>query len=148
MTASYPLDEAGKARRDEWLRLFTTRQDVDAPPAHPADAVLEPTFRHFGGFWDASLAPFFAETYAVSGLERKTVELIATAALAVRGWETGVRAHARLALDAGATPDEVRGAILVVLGIGGITAVASGLAWAEPILQQFDADDRQRPSAD
>jgi AhpD family alkylhydroperoxidase len=134
---SYPLDDEGAARRDVWLARFL--HDPESPPAaDPADRLLEPMLDHLGDYWNERIAPFFAELYAVSGLERKTVELIATALLALRGWETGVRAHARLALDAGATPEEIRGAILVTLGIGGITAAASGLAWAEPVLAEAE----------
>ena len=136
----YPLDEAGEARREAWLARFL--HDPKAPAdesAPPADRLLEPLFAHYGDWWNERVSPFFAELYAVTGLERKTVELVATALLALRGWETGVRAHTRLALEAGATPDEIRGAILVTLGIGGITAAASGLAWAEPVLEEAEA---------
>jgi AhpD family alkylhydroperoxidase len=45
--------------------------------------------------------------YGSSGLDRKTVELIVTALLALRGWETGVRTHAALAREAGASPEEI-----------------------------------------
>jgi AhpD family alkylhydroperoxidase len=126
------LDEAARARRDRWLSLFVHRPDEvgEVEPEAQLAAILE----HYPDFWNERIAPFFAELYATSGLEAKTVELIATALLALRGWETGVRAHATLALKSGATPDEVRGAILVTLGVGGITAAASGLAWAEPVL--------------
>ena len=134
---TYPLDDDAAARRDARHERF--QHDPAAPRAvDPADRVLEPMLDHLGDYWNERVAPFFAEVYAVSGLERKTVELIATALLALRGWETGVRAHARLALDAGATADEIRGAILVTLGIGVITAVASGLAWAEPVLAEAE----------
>ena len=137
---SYPLDEAARARRDAWLKEFLHESGAEGAPAlTDADRVLDPLLDHFGAFWNEAISPFFAELYAVSGLEPKTVELIAIAALALRGWETGVRAHTRLALQSGATPDEIRGAILVTLGIGGVTAVASGLAWAEPILVAAEA---------
>ena len=136
----YPLDDEGQARKDAWLGRFLYDPTEPQPSTRAdADRVLDPMLEHLGQFWNESISPFFAELYAVSGLEPKTVELIATAALALRGWETGVRAHARLALQSGATPDEVRGAILVVLGIGGITAAASGLAWAEPVLAEAEA---------
>lgn len=131
------LDPAAQQRRDRWLDLFTHASQDD----RPADPVLSPLIDHYGDFWNKRIAPFFAELYATTGLDPKTVELIATALLALRGWETGVRAHAALALRSGATPDEVRGAILVTLGIGGITAAASGLAWAEPILAGVQADE-------
>jgi AhpD family alkylhydroperoxidase len=126
------LDEAGRERRDRWLSLFTQRPD--APGEVEPEAELAAILEHYPDFWNERIAPFFAELYATTGLDPKTVELIATALLALRGWETGVRAHSTLALRSGATPDEVRGAILVTLGIGGVTAAARGLAWAEPVL--------------
>lgn len=135
----YPLDEEGEARKAAWLGNFVHDPRAPVTGQIGADHVLDPLLEHLGEFWNESVSPFFAELYAVSELEPKTVELIAIAALALRGWETGVRAHARLALASGATPDEIRGAILVILGIGGITAVASGLAWAEPVLAEAEA---------
>jgi AhpD family alkylhydroperoxidase len=142
---SFPLDEEAAKRRDVWLAkfLYDAQAVPDSEGQHPADRLLEPILNHPGGYWNERIAPFFAELYAVTGLEAKTVELIATALLALRGWETGVRAHARLALDSGASPEEIRGAILITLGIGGITAAANGLGWVEPILaahKQGDAE--------
>src|SRR4051812_43857490 len=96
------LDEEGRQRRDRWLSLFVHRPDAAAEvePEPELAAILE----HYEEFWNERIAPFFAELYATSGLEPKTVELIATALLALRGWETGVRAHTSLALRSGATP--------------------------------------------
>ncbi len=136
---TYPLDERGEAHKAAWLEKFLHDAAAASPEdRHSADAVLDPILENYGAFWNERIAPFFAELYAVSGLEPKTVELIATALLALRGWETGVRAHTRLALDSGATPDEIRGAILVTLGVGGITSAASGLAWAESIFEETE----------
>jgi AhpD family alkylhydroperoxidase len=135
------LDEEGRQRRDRWLSLFVHRPDAAAEvePEPELAAILE----HYEEFWNERIAPFFAELYATSGLEPKTVELIATALLALRGWETGVRAHTSLALRSGATPAEVRGAILVTLGVGGVTSAARGLAWAEPVLAEHDDGEPQ-----
>ncbi len=129
-------------RRDRWQALFT--HDLDqfheqsASGAGQPEPQLEAMIRHFGPFWNEQIAPFFAEVYAETGLDRKTVELIGCALLAARGWDTGVRAHAALALEAGATPNEVRGAILMTIGVGGITAAATGLAWAESVLSEAE----------
>ena len=130
-------------RRDSWLSLFTHdleqfHQQSGTGAGHP-EPQLEAMIRHYGLFWNEHVAPFFAEIYAETGLDRKTVELIGCALLAARGWDTGVRAHAALALEAGATPDEVRGAILMTMGVGGITAAATGLAWAEPVLAAVES---------
>jgi AhpD family alkylhydroperoxidase len=137
---SYPLDADAAQRRDVWLAKFLHDPDVLPPdPQDPADRLLNPILAYGDGYWNDRIAPFFAELYAVSGLEPKTVELIATALLALHGWETGVRAHARLALESGASADEIRGAILITLGIGGIATAANGLAWVEPVLAESGA---------
>jgi AhpD family alkylhydroperoxidase len=108
---------------------------VSGQSAQP-EPQLRAILTHYGGFWEQSVAPFFASLYATGGLDKKTQELIVTALLALRGWETGVRTHAALALEAGATPREIRGAILITMGVGGVTSAASGMAWVEPILQE------------
>lgn len=105
--------------------------------AHEMEPQLETLFKYYGDFWTATGGPFFDGLYARGGLEPKTQELIILAMLAIRGWETGIRTHVRLALDAGATPDEIRGAIFITVGAGGVMSAASGLAYAEPVLQEY-----------
>jgi 4-carboxymuconolactone decarboxylase len=101
---------------------------------------LKALLDHYGEFWETTAGPFFDSLYATGGLEKKTQELVVVALLTLRGWETGVRTHVRLALAAGATPNEIRGAILITLGVGGVTAAASGLAFAEPILVDWERE--------
>ena len=96
---------------------------------------------HFQGWWDGSCATFFAGLYETSGLDKRTVELIMVAQMALRGWETGIRAHAKLALDAGCTPAEIRGAILITLGTGGVASAARGMSWVESLLQHHLPDE-------
>jgi AhpD family alkylhydroperoxidase len=105
-------------------------------PSEP-EPQLKALFDHYGAFWESTAAPFFDSLYSTAGLDKKTQELVVVALLTLRGWETGVRTHVRLALDAGATAQEIRGAILITLGVGGVTAAASGLAFAEPILVEW-----------
>ena len=81
---------------------------------------MSAVLKHYQDWWDGSCAPFFAGVYEASGLDKRTVELIMVAQMALRGWETGIRAHTKLALDAGCTPAEIRGAILITLGTGGV----------------------------
>jgi AhpD family alkylhydroperoxidase len=95
---------------------------------------LEAILAHYGSFVDAAMEPYIAELYRTSALDEKTKELVVTALLALRGWETGVRVHARQALAAGARPEEIRGAILITMAVGGMKAAADGLNWVEPIL--------------
>jgi AhpD family alkylhydroperoxidase len=96
---------------------------------------MVPLLTHYRDFWEEKTAPYFAELYTTSGLDRTTVELIMVALMALRSWETGVRAHTRLALDAGCSAEEIRGAILITLGVGGINTAARGIAWAEPVIE-------------
>lgn len=100
---------------------------------------LKPIMTHYKEFWERDVAPFFAKLYKTGGLDEKTTELIVTSLLALRGWETGVRTHAWQALEAGATPQEVRGAILISMSVGSINTAARGLAWAEPVIEQHQA---------
>jgi alkylhydroperoxidase/carboxymuconolactone decarboxylase family protein YurZ len=57
-----------------------------------------------------------------------------TALCALRGWESGVRVDTALALEAGASPEEIRGAIFVTMAVGGMRPAANGLTWAETVL--------------
>jgi hypothetical protein len=70
---------AGRVRRDAWLQKFLHDPDGAVPPGvTEADRVLGPTFEQFGEFWNEAISPFFAELYAVSGLEPRTVQLMAS----------------------------------------------------------------------
>jgi 4-carboxymuconolactone decarboxylase len=95
---------------------------------------LEAIVENYTEYWNEQVLPFFTSIYEQSGLDMKTVELIVTALCALRGWETGVRVHAQQALEQGATPQDVRGAILICMSVGGIHRAAQGLHYAEPIL--------------
>lgn len=70
-----------------------------------------------------------------SGLDEKTFQLIYMAIQASRGGIGSVAAHAGFAKKAGATRDEVKGAILVTLMTNGINGVSDALAVA---LQAYD----------
>jgi len=48
--------------------------------------------------------------------------------------EEGTRDHARLAAEAGATPDEIIQTVLMVLGPAGITRTSAGLQWVKEAL--------------
>jgi 4-carboxymuconolactone decarboxylase len=99
-------------------------------PEPGLDAILS----RYGEFIEDSVEPYIAELYRVSTLDEKTKELVVTALLALRGWKTGVRVHAHHAIEAGATAEEVRGAILITMGIGGMAAAAEALTWADEVL--------------
>ena len=65
-----------------------------------------------------------------AGLDEKTFQLIYTAIKAAAGEVGPVAAHAGMAKAAGATREEVRGAVLVSLMTNGVTGVVSCLAAA------------------
>ena len=89
---------------------------------------------HFPKFW-AEAGHLFTETlYDESGLDRKTIELILCSLLSAWRWETGIKVHVQQALNAGATPDEVRGALLISGSVAGQSAPVRSLHWAEEVL--------------
>jgi len=64
-------------------------------------------------------------------LEPKVAELIQLAAAAAVHSEGSVHSHARRALKAGATPDEINHALLLLTSTIGFPAVAAALSWAD-----------------
>jgi len=65
-----------------------------------------------------------------SGLDAKTVQLVYIGISAHKGVDGAVAAHAGYAKKAGATRDEVRGAVLVSLITTGVAGISSCLAAA------------------
>ena len=64
-------------------------------------------------------------------LEPKVAELIQLAAAASVHSEGSVHSHARRARKAGATPDEINHAILLLTSTIGFPAVAAALSWVD-----------------
>lgn len=114
-------------------------KQVDYQASFQAEALLDiaPELQGiteaFPDFWDHECADFFASLYSTSGLDPVTVELVMVAVLALRGWETGVRTHASMALAKGATKQQVQGAILITMSVGGVTSAARGLNWVREL---------------
>ena len=86
---------------------------------------------------------------AISSLRRSTRRPSSTgrpsswsllALVAAKRWDTGVRVHAQLALEHGASPDEVRGAILMSFATEATSAAAQGLHWAEQVITPNERD--------
>ncbi len=75
-------------------------------------------------------------TYGSAGpLDEKTKQLVQVAIMAAIGSEGGTRDHAKFALDAGATADEVLQAVLMVLGPAGMSRAGSGIAWVNEVIE-------------
>jgi AhpD family alkylhydroperoxidase len=64
-------------------------------------------------------------------LEDKMVHLVQLGAAAVVRSEGAVHSHTRRALAAGATPEEIRHALLAVASTAGFPSVVAALSWAE-----------------
>ena len=68
-------------------------------------------------------------------LDQKTAQLIQLAAAAGIRSEGSVHSHVRRALDAGATPDEIRHALILLTSTIGFPTVAAALSWAGDVLK-------------
>lgn len=64
-------------------------------------------------------------------LNEKVIQLVQLAAAAAIRSEGAVHSHVRRALEAGATPDEVRHALLVLTSTIGFPNVIAASTWAE-----------------
>ena len=64
----------------------------------------------------------------------KTAHLIQLAAAAAIHSEGALHSHTKRALEAGATGDEIRHAIILLVSTIGYPTVAAALSWAEDIL--------------
>lgn len=102
-------------------------------------AELKEITTYFPDFWKAAGHAMVDTLYSSVKLDRKTIELILLALLAGRMWETGVKVHTASALDQGATPDEIRGALLLSMAVFSTSSGVQGLHWAEPVLAEVAA---------
>jgi len=67
-------------------------------------------------------------------LDQKTRELVKLALAIGHRHEGGTHSHTRRALDAGATPDEVRHVVLLGLTTLGFPSMLAALTWVEDVL--------------
>lgn len=68
-------------------------------------------------------------------LDEKTAHLAQIAACAANQSEGGVHSHARRALKAGASADEIRHVLVTLIPTIGFPRVAAALSWAEDVLE-------------
>jgi 4-carboxymuconolactone decarboxylase len=73
---------------------------------------------------------------AAGPLNEKTARLIQLAAAASVRSEGSVHSHVRRALAAGAKPDEIRHAIILLTSTIGFPSVSAALSWAEDVLEK------------
>lgn len=69
-------------------------------------------------------------------LPEKQIQLIQLGAAAAVKSEGGVHSHARRAMEAGASAEEVRHALLILISTLGYPNVAAALSWVEDVTQQ------------
>jgi AhpD family alkylhydroperoxidase len=67
-------------------------------------------------------------------LDEKTAQLVQLAAAATIRSEGSVHSHVRRALEAGASADEVRHALLLITSTVGFPTVAAAMSWADDML--------------
>lgn len=101
--------------------------------------------------WDAFIAaqpalaetlrPFLRASLADGALPAAQKELIAVALLAAQGYAAGVRSHAGRALAAGATPDQLREALSLLIPFEGIGRYLRAAAWIEAAIEETTACD-------
>ena len=78
-----------------------------------------------------------ASILQAGSLDQKTQELIVLAGFTVARQESGFKSHARRALDHGATPEDVKTAVVVTLGaVASIELVGDALGWVEDVLAE------------
>lgn len=68
-------------------------------------------------------------------IDKKTSHLIQLAAAAAIKSEGSVHSHTRRALDAGAKPDEIYHAIILLTSTIGFPNVSAAMSWADDIVQ-------------
>jgi AhpD family alkylhydroperoxidase len=78
-------------------------------------------------------------------LDKKTRELVKLGIAAGSRQEGAVHSHARRALDAGATPEEVRHVVLLALTTTGFPATTAALTWVEDVLPRDAAETLPTP---
>lgn len=74
------------------------------------------------------------EAKAAGPLNKKTAHLIQLAAAAASRSEGAVHSHTRRALEAGAKPEEVYHAIILLTSTIGFPTVSAALCWADDII--------------
>lgn len=71
-------------------------------------------------------------------LDEKSAQLIQLAAAASIRSEGAVHSHVRRARDAGASADEIRHAVLLLVSTIGFPAVMAALSWVDDVLEQSE----------
>lgn len=88
--------------------------------------------QQYPGYLDAVEALGAAVRHA-GPLDEKTVQLIQLGAAAAIRSEGAVHSHARRAMEAGATPQEIRHALISLTSTIGFPTVVAAISWVEDV---------------
>lgn len=91
---------------------------------------------HYPAYMDAVEA-LGSAVRQVGPLDEKTVQLVQLGAAAASRSEGAVHSHVRRARDAGATPQEVRHALLSLTSTIGFPTVVAAISWAEDVMEDW-----------
>ncbi len=91
--------------------------------------------RRFGKFF-ASVESLGDTIRKTGPIDEKTSQLIQLAAATAIRSEGSVHSHARRALKAGAKPDEIYHAIILLTSTIGFPTVAAALSWADDVIRK------------
>ena len=84
----------------------------------------------------AAVEVLAAAAQTAGPLEAKTVHLIQLAAAAAIRSHGSTHSHTVRALEAGATPEEIRHAVIVLTSTIGFPTVAAALSWVDDVLER------------
>jgi 4-carboxymuconolactone decarboxylase len=99
----------------------------------PHDHYLKLKERH--GELIAAVETLGAAARGAGPLDAKTAHLIQLAAAVAIMSHGSTRSHAKRALEAGATPEEIRHAVIVLTSTIGFPTVAAALSWVDDVIE-------------
>lgn len=103
-------------------------------PRTPHNHYMQLKERHAGVI--AAVETLRAAAQAAGPLDQKTVHLIQLAASASLMSHGSTHSHTIRALEAGATKEEIRHAVLVLTSTVGFPTVAAALSWVDDVLER------------
>lgn len=111
-----------------------------AAPAHRLNGMrhLPKRYRQFFETYPnvgAAYEAYGAATAAAGPLDEKTRSLIKLAASISNKLEGGAKSHAHKALQAGASPDEIRHLAVMLAPTIGFPAMMAGLSWVDSVIE-------------
>jgi 4-carboxymuconolactone decarboxylase len=99
----------------------------------PHDHYLKLKERH--GELIAAVEALGAAARGAGPLDEKTIHLVQLGAAAAIMSHGSTRSHAKRALEAGATPEEVRHAVIALTSTIGFPTVAAALSWVDDVIE-------------